>query len=198
MTTLWGEHQHVFSTSKGASPSLQDSWGHWVSVASHFPAVDVEAGEGALLHGEHPLPGQVTAHPLASGNSRLCPGEGGSSPIPLVLPAVGWIFPRPGAAGRDAATAGAAAMVLSSGIPCADSAPCQELSAIGRGGWFFTSRRRTWDILFAPSLPPAALGATQPWLCSEAVPAPSVSLLPPPIPFLIYCPSLKEALGPMR
>lgn len=129
----WGEHGDVSSTSKGASPHLQDAGSHWVSVASHLPAHG--PGGQPLLHGK-----QVPLHT----HLGRCIQVNVVSSLSLELLVGDWVFPPCGATRRDAPAPGAAP------IGCEQWGTLCSLLLWPRFEHFFTSRPQTWDFLLPP------------------------------------------------
>jgi len=177
---------------KGHAPAMGTAWmcllhpwrsrcrsagcrSHWVSVASHIPAA---RGRGGFP---------------PTRERQLAPVFGGRwyQPHPTGTAGCWSGFPTPWSYKEGCYRSRSCSNRLSTGIPCADSAPCEARSALAKVAFFFASRPGAWDFLPPTSLPPAASGATQPQLCSEPVPTLSVSPLPLPIPLLTHCPSLQ-------
>lgn len=105
-----GEDGQVSSTCEGAAPLLQDAGSHWVSVASHFPAAHGRGGRRlSLLHEEQRCP-QAPHGPLLQESGSGLSSYGANSPIVLGALLPEWVMAPYGAAGRDASTAGAAAI----------------------------------------------------------------------------------------
>lgn len=161
-----------------------------MSAASHFPATrGREAGERTFLHGER---SSAQTPALESRSCRTPTRERQRKVLPAPSHWNCWLLVR---FSHPVELRVAAAM-----HPVQQDALCRPcslstLSALANVAGFSQDMEGCFP---ATSLPPAAPGATQPWLCSEPVPALSGSPLPPLTPRLTHRPRLREARGPVR